>query len=84
MSIHTHDADDPSRYEIQRSLGRIEGQLVSLNSSFMQHMQDDAANFKEIKLNQGIINKKQYTFSGILIALMFMITHSDKILAYIK
>lgn len=73
-----------SRAEIQRSLGRIEGQLQSLNAAFMQHMQDDAANFKELKLTQGITQKKLYTFSGMLIAVVFILTHTDKLLTLIK
>lgn len=72
------DNNSTSRSEIQRSLGRIEGQLQSINSSFMQHMQDDAANFKELKLTTGVTQKKLYTFSGMLIAVMFLITHSEK------
>lgn len=70
--------------QIERSLGRIEGQLQSINVSFMQHMQDDAANFKELKLNQGVTQKKLYTFSGMMIAVMFMITHADKFLLFVK
>jgi hypothetical protein len=66
--------------QIERSLGRIEGQLQSLNIAFMQHMQDDAANFKELKLNQGITQRKLYIFSGMLIAVMFMIGHADKLI----
>lgn len=73
-----------SRYEIQRSLGRIEGQLQAINTAFIQHMQDDASNFKELKLSQGITQKKLYTFSGMLIAIAFVLTHTDKILSFIK
>ena len=73
-----------TRADIQRSLGRIEGQLMAINTSFVQHMQDDAANFKELKLSQGVTQKKLYTFSGAIIASMFILTHFDKILLLAK
>lgn len=73
-----------SRAEIQRSLGRIEGQLTSINSSFIQHMQDDAANFKEINLNIAIMQKKIWTYGGFIIAAGFIITHADRLLTFIK
>jgi len=75
---------EQSRAEIQRTLGRIEGQLNSISTTFVQHMQDDAANFKEIKLGLSIMQKKIYTWSGIIIAVGFFLTHSDKLLAVFK
>lgn len=73
-----------SRQEIQRTLGRIEGQLQSINTSFVQHMSDDAANFKEIKLGFSVMERKVYTWSGFIIALGFALTHSDKLVALVK
>ena len=79
------DAEDAIHgSEIQRSLGRIEGQLQSINTSFTQHMSDDASNFKEIKLGLSVMQKKIYTWSGIIIAVGFFLTHSDKLLAFFK
>lgn len=69
---------------IQRSLGRIEGQLSAISSSFIQHMQDDASNFKEVKLNINTLQKKLWTFGGIFLCLGFLLTHSDKLFAFIK
>lgn len=73
-----------SRADIQRSLGRIEGQLQAINSSFMQHMQDDAANFKEIKLGMNIMYSKLYTYGGVFLGVGLLLTYSDKLLAFLK
>lgn len=70
--------------EIQRTLGRIEGQLQSIGQTFTQHIQDDAANFKEIKLGLSVMQKKIYTYSGFIIAIGFLLTHSKELLAFIK
>lgn len=75
---------EQSRAEIQRTLGRIEGQLQSIGQTFTQHIQDDASNFKEIKLNLSVMQKKIYTYSGFIIALGFALTHSKELLAFIK
>lgn len=73
-----------SSTEIQRSLGRIEGQLQSIGTTFTQHIQDDASNFKEIKMGLSVMQKKIYTYSGFIIALGFALTHSKELLALIK
>ncbi len=78
------DRSDSTRAEIQRSLGRIEGQLQSIGNTFTQHIQDDAANFKEIKLGLSVMQKKIYTYSGFIIAIGFALTHSKELLAFIK
>lgn len=77
-------AANASRAEIQRSLGRIEGQLNAIGTSFVQHMQDDASNFKEIKLTIGIMQKKMWTYGGMVIAFGFLLTHADKLIAFVK
>lgn len=55
-----------SRYEIQRSLGRIEGKLDSLSLSFMEHSKDDKEEFAAIKLRTAILEKKFYAAIGAL------------------
>jgi hypothetical protein len=86
MTIHPNDnaATSSAQFEIQRSLGRIEGHLQSLGNTFTQHIQDDAANFKEIKLNLSNMQRKIYTYSGFIIAIGFAITHSKELLAFVK
>lgn len=90
MSIHPRQpgyVDESAgiqRADIQRSLGRIEGKLDSVCSSFLQHMQDDASNFKEIKLNISIMQKKLATWAGGLIILGFLVSNAHTLAAFVK
>lgn len=69
--------------ELYRSLGRIEGKLDALASSFVTHIADDAAQFKELKLGQSIQNKKIWSFTGGVVALwlgiQFFFSHLGKV-----
>lgn len=59
-----------ARYDIQRSLGRIEGKLDSLGISFVQHARDDKDEFSIIKLRVATLEKKFWSFAGALTLLL--------------
>lgn len=80
---------------IERSLGRIEGKLDAVGSSFSQHAKDDLVAFQEmrlninqlsqeVKLNNTNVLRKFATFNGALLLLVFIIVNSDKVLAFFK
>lgn len=72
-----------SEVDIHRSLGRIEGKLDSMALAFAAHAQDDAANFKEFRIRQDIIEKKVIVFSAVAGALwasvILAVSNLDKI-----
>lgn len=59
--------------ELYRSLGRIEGKLDSLATSFGSHLQDDAASFKEVKMRMSSMEYKLVAFIGGLGVIGFLL-----------
>lgn len=67
--------------ELQRSLGRVEGKLDSLNSlmsaynlQFMSHVADDSAHFYKVRTSISNLSKQVYIMVGgsaILTTLVF-------------
>lgn len=66
----TNPVDSP---ELYRSLGRIEGKLDSLASSFVAHLQEDASSFKEVKLRISNLEYKLVACIGALGVLGFLL-----------
>lgn len=50
--------------ELQRSLGRIEGQLAELNKAILAHFQDDERNFHAVRQDVSGLQKKFWFASG--------------------
>jgi hypothetical protein len=59
--------------EIQRSLGRIEGQLETLAEEIRQHFKDDKTNFAAVESDIKKLERKVYYASGFVGALVFLI-----------
>lgn len=50
--------------DVQRTLGRIEGLLTSINTSLTAHFTDDLKNFENLRDRIGKVEKKVNWFSG--------------------
>ena len=57
---------EASRYEIQRTLGRIESKLESVGQALVDHTKDDHYNFEAMTQKIEVINRNMFKALGVI------------------